>query len=60
MPKHGIAAVAWNDEIELCADSLYLELTGKAAEEVFQGLGGPSRPAASRDTVKNRASALTI
>ena len=33
---HG--AVAWNDEIELCADSLYLELTGKSADEVFPGL----------------------
>ncbi len=33
---HG--AVAWNDEIELCADSLYLEVTGKSAEEVFPGL----------------------
>ncbi|MDE2763045.1 MAG: DUF2442 domain-containing protein [Gemmatimonadota bacterium] len=33
---HG--AVAWNDEIELCADSLYLELTRKSAEEVFPGL----------------------
>ena len=30
--------VAWNDEIELCADALYLELTGKSAEEVFPGL----------------------
>ena len=27
---HG--AVAWNDELEICADSLYLELTGKLAE----------------------------
>jgi len=33
---HG--AVAWNDEIELCADALYLELTGKSAEEVFPEL----------------------
>ena len=33
---HG--AVAWNDEIELCADALYLELTGKSAEELFPGL----------------------
>jgi len=24
-------AVAWNDEIELCDDALYLELTGKSA-----------------------------
>lgn len=33
---HG--AVAWNDEIELCVDSLYLEVTGKSPEEVFPGL----------------------
>ena len=33
---HG--AVAWDDEIELCADSLYLEVTGKSAEEVCPGL----------------------
>ena len=33
---HG--AVAWDDEIELCANSLYLEVTGKSAEEVFPGL----------------------
>ena len=33
---HG--AVAWNDEIELCGDALYLELTGKPADEVFPGL----------------------
>ena len=31
-------AVAWNDEIELCVDSLYLEVTGKSAEEVIPGL----------------------
>ena len=33
---HG--GVAWNDEIELCADSLYLELTGKSARKMFPGL----------------------
>lgn len=33
---HG--AVAWNDKIELCVDSLYLAVTGKSAEEVFPGL----------------------
>ncbi len=33
---HG--AVAWNDEIELCADALYLELTGKSPEEMLPGL----------------------
>ena len=30
--------VKWNDEIELCADSLYLKLTGKSPEELFPKL----------------------
>ena len=33
---HG--SVAWSEEIELCADALYLELTGKPAEAVMPGL----------------------
>jgi len=31
-------AIAWNDEVELCPDSTYLELTGKTPEEVFPNL----------------------
>ena len=27
--------VIWTDEIDLCADSLYLEITGKTPEDVF-------------------------
>jgi hypothetical protein len=30
--------IKWNDEIELCPDSLYLKLTGKAPEELFPKL----------------------
>ena len=30
-------AVAWGDEIELCPDALYLELTGKPVEEIMPG-----------------------
>lgn len=30
--------VKWDDEIELCADSLYLKLTGKTPEELFPRL----------------------
>jgi hypothetical protein len=29
----------WSDEVDLCADALYLEITGKAPGEVFPGLG---------------------
>ena len=36
LAPHG--AVAWNDEIELCADALYLELTGKSTEAMLPGL----------------------
>ena len=35
---HG--SIAWSDDIELCADALYMELTGKTAEEVFPVLRG--------------------
>ncbi len=31
-------AIAWNDEIELCPDALYLQITGKTPEEVFPKL----------------------
>lgn len=27
--------IQWEDDIELCADSLYLKLTGKTPEELF-------------------------
>ena len=30
--------IRWNEEIELCADSLYLQLTGKTPEELFSSL----------------------
>ena len=30
-------AIAWDDDIELCADALYLKLTGKSLEEVMSG-----------------------
>ncbi len=39
LAPHG--AVAWSAEIELCPDSLYLELTGKSPQQVFSGLGQP-------------------
>ena len=28
-------SIAWNEDIELCPDSIYLELTGKKPEELF-------------------------
>ena len=31
-------AIAWDDDIELCADALYMELTGKSVEEVMPGV----------------------
>jgi Protein of unknown function (DUF2442) len=30
--------IAWSEEMELCPDSLYLKLTGKAPEDVFPNL----------------------
>ena len=30
--------IVWNDEVELCPDSMYMQLTGKTPEEVFPNL----------------------
>lgn len=30
--------LVWSDQVDLCPDSLYLQVTGKNAEEVFPGL----------------------
>jgi hypothetical protein len=34
---HG--SIAWSDEIELCPDSIYLEITGKRPEDLFERVG---------------------
>ncbi|HQO36101.1 MAG TPA: DUF2442 domain-containing protein [bacterium] len=31
--------VRWSDDVDLCADALYMEITGKKPEEVFPSLG---------------------
>ena len=31
-------AIAWNEELEICSDALYLEITGKSVEELFPSL----------------------
>ena len=31
-------AIRWTEEAELCADAVYLELTGKEPEEIMSGL----------------------
>ena len=35
-------AIAWSDELDLCPDSLYLEITGKRPEDILPGLAAPS------------------
>jgi hypothetical protein len=34
--RHG--SIAWTDEVEMCPDALYLEITGKNVYELFPGL----------------------
>ena len=36
LAPHG--AIAWNADIELCPDALYMELTDKPADDVLTGL----------------------
>lgn len=30
--------ISWSDELDICPDAAYLEITGKKPEEVFSGL----------------------
>lgn len=30
--------IRWGDQVDMCADSLYMQLTGKSPEEVFPNL----------------------
>jgi hypothetical protein len=32
--------IAWNDQIDLCSDSIYLKITGKTPEDIFPSLKG--------------------
>jgi hypothetical protein len=34
----GSGELKWSDEVDLCADALYLEITGKSPEDVFPNL----------------------
>ena len=38
-------SIAWSDDIEICADALYLEITGKSPEDIWPGLRRESDPA---------------
>ena len=40
-------SIAWSDEIELCPDALYMEITGKTPEEIMRGLRGATTPSAA-------------
>ena len=33
-------SIAWSEDVDSCEDALYLELTGKFAEELFPALTG--------------------
>ena len=49
---HG--AVAWNDEIELCADALYLDLTGKFAGPAMSGESATKLHGPEQRRLRNR------
>lgn len=44
-------SIAWSEDVELCEDALYMELTGNSAEDLFPafrgGVSGTERPAAT-------------
>ena len=38
--KHG--EIRWTKDLELCADAIYLQITGKCAEDLFPNLKAPA------------------
>ncbi len=38
--KHG--EIRWTKDLELCADAIYLQITGKSAEDLFPNLKAPA------------------
>ena len=32
------SAIRWSDDVELCSDAMYLQITGKPAEQLFPNL----------------------
>ena len=34
--------IRWNDDIDLCSDAIYLEITGKLPEDIFPNLKAPA------------------
>ena len=38
--EHG--EIRWTEDLELCADAMYLQITGKCAEDIFPNLKAPA------------------
>ena len=38
VPIGSAGELRWSDEVDLCADALYFEITGRKPEDVFPGL----------------------
>ena len=50
LAPHG--ATSWDEDLELCADDLYLRLTGKSAEDVAPGRRRAATPAVAREAIR--------
>ena len=50
LAPHG--AISWDEDIELCADDLYLRLTGKSVEDVAPDRRRSATPAVAREAIR--------
>jgi hypothetical protein len=46
-------AIAWNEDVEICPDAIYLKVAGKAVEEVFPALREPRNNAGNQPVLRN-------
>ena len=46
-------AIVWNDEVEMCPDSIYLKISGKAAEDLYPKLRELRENAGNQPVLRN-------
>jgi len=46
-------AIAWNEDVEMCPDAIYLKISGKTPEEIFPKLRELNQNAGNQPVLRN-------
>ena len=53
-------SVSWGNEIDICPDALYMEITGKSVEEALEIIYGPTQPICDCETIDGAVARSSI